>query len=156
MKLAILAPRQASSVVEVAVSEANAFLCAVKKPHNRQKDAVGRAVADLMPDPTLGKAKKGDPAGALVYEFDGVKELYRLAYEYDSPTGVLSLVGTHENFRGNLGRTGRGPRGSPGSMSGSKRRTNRPAHKGSPSGQPAGLTRAPPVRSPVARRTCDS
>ncbi|MBI3148986.1 MAG: type II toxin-antitoxin system RelE/ParE family toxin [Betaproteobacteria bacterium] len=91
-------------MTKVAVLQTSAFLRAYKKLHNKQKDAVDRAVADIVRDPTLGEAKKGDLAGVLIYKFDCVKQLYLLAYEYDSATRVLLLVGTHENFYRNLKR----------------------------------------------------
>ena len=87
-----------------AVLQTNAFLRAYKKLHNRQKDAVDQAVADIVRDPTLGEAKKGDLAGVFVYKFDCVKQLFLLAYEYDPDTRVLLLIGTHENFYRNLKR----------------------------------------------------
>lgn len=91
-------------MTDVVVLQTNAFLRAYKKLHNKQKDAVDRAVADIVRDPTLGEAKKGDLAGVRVYKFDCVKRLYLLAYEYDPATRVLLLVGTHENFYRNLKR----------------------------------------------------
>ncbi|MBV6476534.1 MAG: hypothetical protein MOGDAGHF_02125 [Rhodocyclaceae bacterium] len=91
-------------MTDVAVLQTNAFLRAYKKLHNRQKDAVDQAVADIVRDPTLGEAKKGDLAGIHVYKFDCVRQLYLLAYEYDPATRVLLLVGTHENFYRNLKR----------------------------------------------------
>jgi hypothetical protein len=91
-------------VTDVVVLQTNAFLRAYKKLHNKQKDAVDRAVADIVRDPTLGEAKRGDLAGVRVYKFDCVKRLYLLAYEYDPATRVLLLVGTHENFYRNLKR----------------------------------------------------
>jgi len=69
-----------------------------KKLHNNQKNAVDKAVADIVRDPTLGTAKKGDLQGVYVYKFECVKQRLLLAYEYDSITRVLLLVGSHENF----------------------------------------------------------
>jgi mRNA interferase RelE/StbE len=91
-------------VTDVAVLQTNAFLRAYKKLHNRQKDAVDQAVADIVRNPTLGEAKKGDLAGIHVYKFDCARQLYLLAYEYDPATRVLLLVGTHENFYRKLKR----------------------------------------------------
>jgi len=91
-------------VAEIRVLQANAFLRAYKKLHNNQKDAVDLAVAEIVRDPAIGEAKKGDLSGVCVYEFDCVNELFLLAYEYDPETRVLLLVGTHENFYRNLKR----------------------------------------------------
>lgn len=91
-------------MTDVTILQTNAFLRAYKKLHNKQKDAVDQAVADIVRDPALGEAKKGDLAGVCVYKFDCVKQLYLLAYEYDPATRVLLLVGTHENFYRNVKR----------------------------------------------------
>ena len=85
-------------MAEVRIQQANAFLRAYKKLHNNQKDFVDQAVADIVADPTIGEAKKGDLAGVFVYKFDCVNQLFLLAYEYDPKTRLLLLVGTHENF----------------------------------------------------------
>lgn len=91
-------------VAEIQVLQANAFLRAYKKLHNNQKDAVDRAVAEIVRDPAIGEAKKGDLSGVYVYKFDCVNQLFLLAYEYDPATRVLLLVGTHENFYRSLKR----------------------------------------------------
>lgn len=91
-------------MTDVVLLQTNAFLRAYKRLNNKQKDAVDQAVADIVRDPTLGEAKKGDLAGVFVYKFDCVKQLYLLAYEYDPATRELLLVGTHENFCRNLKR----------------------------------------------------
>ena len=91
-------------MTDVTVLQTHAFLRAYKKLYNRQKDAVDQAVADIVRDPALGEAKKGDLAGVHVYKFDCVKQLYLLAYEYDPATRMLLLVGTHENVYRNLKR----------------------------------------------------
>jgi hypothetical protein len=91
-------------VAEIQVKQTNTFLRAYKKLHNNQKDAVDRAVADIVLDPAIGEAKKGDLSSVYVHKFDCVNQLFLLAYEYDQTTRVLLLVGTHENFYRNLKR----------------------------------------------------
>lgn len=86
------------------VLQANAFLRAYKKLHNNQKEVVDQAVADILRDPVIGEAKKGDLTGVYVHKFDCVNQLFLLAYEYDPTTRILLLVGTHENFYRNLKR----------------------------------------------------
>lgn len=93
-----------SSVADIRILQANAFLRAYKKLHNNQKDAVDQAVAAIVRDPGIGEAKKGDLAGVYVHKFDCVHQLFLLAYEYDPETRVLLLVGTHENFYRSLKR----------------------------------------------------
>lgn len=91
-------------MINVRVQQTNVFLRVYKKLHNNQKDAVDQAVADIVSDPTIGEAKKGDLSGVFVHKFDCVNQLFLLAYEYDPASRVLLLVGTHENFYRNLKR----------------------------------------------------
>lgn len=91
-------------MAEICVQQTNVFLRAYKKLHNNQKEAVDRAVAEIVREPAIGEAKKGDLSGVYVYKFDCVNQLFLLAYEYDPATRVLLLVGTHENFYRNLKR----------------------------------------------------
>lgn len=88
----------------VRVLQTTAFLRAYKKLHNNQKDAVDTAVADVVRAPAIGEAKKGDLSGVYVHKFDCVNQQFLLAYEYDSATRTLLLVGSHENFYRNLKR----------------------------------------------------
>ena len=88
----------ASFVIDVEVQQTNAFMRSYKRLHNNQKDAVDNAVADIVRDPTLGMAKKGDLQGVYVYKFECVNQRFLLAYEYDPVTRILLLVGSHENF----------------------------------------------------------
>lgn len=89
-------------MTEIRIQQTNAFLRAYKKLHNNQKDTVDQAVAEIIRDPLIGEAKKGDLAGVHVHKFDCVNQLFLLAYEYDPTMRVLLLVGTHENFYRNL------------------------------------------------------
>lgn len=88
----------------ISVRQTNVFLRAYKKLHDSQKDAVDQAVADVVQNPAIGDAKKGDLAGVYVYKFDCVNQMFLLAYEFDPDTRTLLLVGTHENFYRNLKR----------------------------------------------------
>lgn len=89
---------------EIRVRQTNGFLRAYKKLNNNQKDAVDQAVADIVRDPAIGEAKKGDLSGVYVYKFACVKQLFLLAYEYDPASRPLLIVGTHKNFYRNLKR----------------------------------------------------
>jgi mRNA interferase RelE/StbE len=64
---------------------------------NRKAD-VDDAVANIVRDPTIGEAKKGDLAGIFVHKFNCNGQLTLLAYEYDPKTLLLLLLGSHENF----------------------------------------------------------
>jgi mRNA-degrading endonuclease RelE of RelBE toxin-antitoxin system len=85
-------------VDDIEVQQTNTFMRAYKKLHSNQKDAVDKAVEEIVVDPTIGAAKKGDLQGVYVYKFECVSQRLLLAYEYDSATRLLLLVGTHENF----------------------------------------------------------
>jgi len=85
-------------VADIEVKQTSAFMRAYKRFHNNQKDAVDQAIAKIVIDPTLGVAKKGDLHGVYVYKFECVSQRLLLAYEYDSISRVLLLVGSHENF----------------------------------------------------------
>ena len=82
----------------VQVLQSAVFKRAYKRLHPNQKADVDDAVADIVQDPTLGEAKKGDLAGVFVHKFKASGQLTLLAYEYDPGTRLLLLLGTHENF----------------------------------------------------------
>ena len=56
----------ASFVTDIEVLQTNAFMRAYKKLHHNQKGAVDRAVAEIVRNPTVGTAKKGDLKGVHV------------------------------------------------------------------------------------------
>ena len=82
----------------VQVLQSLVFRRAYKRLHPNQKADVDDAVADIVRDPTLGEAKKGDLAGVFVHKFKSNVQLTLLAYEYDPGTRLLLLLGSHENF----------------------------------------------------------
>ena len=84
--------------------QSNGFHRAYRRLNEDQKVDVDEAVKTIVEDPTLGEAKKGDPAGVFVYKFQCVGTRLLLAYEYDPATRWLLLVGTHENFYRDLKR----------------------------------------------------
>ena len=88
----------------VQVLQSAVFKRAYKRLHPNQKADVDDAVADIVRDPTLGEAKKGDLAAVFVHKFKASGQLTLLAYEYDPGTRLLLLLGTHENFYRELKR----------------------------------------------------
>ena len=88
----------------VQVLQSAVFKRAYKRLHPNQKADVDDAVADIVQDPTLGEAKKGDLAGVFVHKFKSGGQLTLLAYEYDPGTRLLLLLGSHENFYRELKR----------------------------------------------------
>ena len=89
----------------VQVLQSAVFKRAYKRLHPNQKADVDDAVANIVRDPTLGEAKKGDLAGVFVHEFKSNGQLTLLAYEYDPGTRMLLLLGSHENFYQDLKRS---------------------------------------------------
>ncbi len=74
------------------------FKKAYKRIHQNQKDSVDNAVAEIIKDPSLGEAKKGDLARVYVYKFRCVTQLFLLAYEFEKNSRLLLGLGVHENF----------------------------------------------------------
>jgi len=72
--------------------------------HPNQKADVDDAVAEIVRDPAIGEAKKGDLAGVFEHKFKCNEQLMLLAYEYDPGTRLLLLLGSHENFYRDLKR----------------------------------------------------
>jgi len=88
----------------VQILQSAIFKRAYKRLHPNQKADVNDAIAQIVVDPTLGEAKKGDLAGVFVFKFKCNGQLALLAYEYDSSSRLLLLVGSHENFYRTLKR----------------------------------------------------
>ena len=88
----------------ILVQQSAMFKRAYKRLHANQKADVDDAVIDIVRDPTLGTAKKGDLSGVFVYKFKCRGQLTLLAYEYDSNMRLLLLLGLYENFYRDLKR----------------------------------------------------
>jgi mRNA interferase RelE/StbE len=88
----------------VQVQQSAIFKRAYKRLHSNQKADVDDAVANIVRDPTIGEAKKGDLAGVFVHKFKCNGQLTLLAYEYDPASRFLLLLGAHENFYRDLKR----------------------------------------------------
>ena len=88
----------------IQVLQSAMFKRAYKRLHPNQKADVDVAVADIVSDPTIGEAKKGDLAGGFVHKFKCNDQLTLLAYEYDPGNRLLLLLGSHENFYRDLKR----------------------------------------------------
>ncbi|MFA7270908.1 MAG: type II toxin-antitoxin system RelE/ParE family toxin [Sterolibacterium sp.] len=88
----------------VVVQQSAMFKRAYKRLHPNQKADVDDAVADIVRDPAIGEAKKGDLSGVFVHKFMCNGQLTLLAYEYDPGLRMLLLLGSHENFYRDLKR----------------------------------------------------
>jgi mRNA interferase RelE/StbE len=88
----------------VEVFQSAIFARSYKKLHKNQKIDVDAGVGEIIKDPYIGTQKRGDLSGVYVYKFKSQKQEILLAYEFDSKTRYLLLLGTHENFYRDLKR----------------------------------------------------
>ena len=91
-------------MASVTVLQMPAFKRVYKKLSASQPTAVDDAVRLIVANPAIGAAKKGDLAGVHVYKFPLNRQEVLLAYESDTTTRVLLLLGSHENFYRELKR----------------------------------------------------
>jgi len=82
------------------VLQTRAFNKITKKLRANQKNDLDRAVKEIIANPDIGDAKKGDLRGVFVHKFKMSNQLTLLAYSYEDKTITLTLLalGTHENF----------------------------------------------------------
>ncbi len=88
----------------VQVLQSAMFKRAYKRLHSNQKADVDDAVEEIVLNPALGDAKRGDLSGVFVCKFKSNSKLMLLAYEYDPATRMVLLLGSHENFHRDLKR----------------------------------------------------
>lgn len=76
------------------------FIRQTKKLHPNQKENLKTAISQIITNPYIGVAKKGDLNGVYVYKFKMVQQLTLLAYQIDSEEQsiILLALGSHENF----------------------------------------------------------
>ncbi len=88
------------SMSSVKLHQSNSFKRAVKKTHPNQKQALDRAIREILRNPEAGILKKGDLTSLRVHKYKVAGQQYLLGYVYDVEEQVLSLVamGPHENF----------------------------------------------------------
>jgi len=75
-----------------------------KKLHPWQINILDKEIKLICKDPTIGEVKKGDLTGVFVHKFKMKQDLYLLAYQYDSKSRTLIMLGAHENFYRDLKR----------------------------------------------------
>ena len=80
------------------------FKKAFKKLHESQKNVVKKIIKEIIINPEIGVAKKGDLSGVYVYKFKISTQEYLIAYEWIPEERVLLALGVHENFYRNLKR----------------------------------------------------
>lgn len=77
---------------------------AIKKLHARDKKELDKAVREIVANPGIGVAKKGDLSGVYVHKFKINKQEVLLSYQQSSSELVLLSLGSHENFYRDLKR----------------------------------------------------
>ena len=82
------------------IKQTNSFKKVVKKLHANQKKELDEAVREILKNPHIGAAKKGDLYDVRVFKFNMVNQLMLLAYNYNTNSNIITLLalGTHEGF----------------------------------------------------------
>ncbi len=82
------------------------FKKAIKRLNANQKPDLKKAIQDIVDNPAIGQAKKGDLSHLRVHKFKMVGQLMLLAYTYEDDILTLTLlgIGSHENFYRDLKR----------------------------------------------------
>jgi len=72
----------------------------IKKLNKNEKVALDQAVQEIINDPSIGQAKKGDLLGVSIYKYKYSTNLLLLAYRHIHSENELTLLahGSHENF----------------------------------------------------------
>lgn len=88
----------------IKVLQAPLFARTKKKLHPWQIGLLDQEIKLICDDPTVGVEKKGDLAGVFVHKFKMKRDLYLIAYTYDSESRTLIMLGALENFYRDLKR----------------------------------------------------
>ena len=82
------------------ILQSGRFSRKVKKLKKGEKVALDKAVREIVDDPTIDQAKRGDLLGVSVYKYNHSNNLLLLAYRYNDSENELILLahGSHENF----------------------------------------------------------
>lgn len=80
------------------------FARATKKLHTQDKKVLDDAIREIVANPSIGVAKKGDLAGVYVQKFKINKQEVLLSYQYAPNELILLSLGSHENFYRDLKR----------------------------------------------------
>ena len=86
------------------VLQSGRFSRRIKKLNKNEKASLDKAVREIVKNPSIGQAKKGDLLGVNVHKYKHSTNLLLLAYKYDSSQNALTLIahGSHENFNRDL------------------------------------------------------
>ena len=69
-----------------------------KKLYKNQLKDVNNAIRRVVETPEIGVEKSGDLSSIFVYKFNCINQQFLLAYQFNTITLELLLIGVHENF----------------------------------------------------------
>ncbi|MDD5660083.1 MAG: type II toxin-antitoxin system RelE/ParE family toxin [Actinomycetota bacterium] len=75
-----------------------------KKPYKKQIQVLDEEIQKIIKNPEIGQEKKGDLQGIRVHKFHIEKQLFLLAYELETGTLKLIMIGGHENYYRSLAK----------------------------------------------------
>jgi len=70
----------------------------VKRLPRHFQQVVLDAVEDIVTNPSIGEAKRGDLEGFRVFKFSMGRQLTLIAYKLETDSLILYQAGPHENF----------------------------------------------------------
>jgi len=75
-----------------------------KKLYKKQIKILDEEIQKIIKNPEIGQEKRGDLQGIRVHKFHIEKQLFLLAYELDTNTLKLIMIGSHENYYRSLAK----------------------------------------------------
>ena len=82
----------------IKVYQTRLFARPKKKLHPWQINILDQEIKLICKDLTIGEVKKGDLTGVFVHKFKMKQDLYLLAYQYDSKSRTLIMLGHMKTF----------------------------------------------------------
>ncbi len=76
----------------------------IKKQSRPFQLAIEDEVENILNDPDIGEAKKGDLSGFNVHKFNFKGQQFLIAYLLETNNIILYMIGSHENFYHKLKR----------------------------------------------------
>jgi hypothetical protein len=70
----------------------------VKKQSRPFQLVIEDEVENILNEPDIGEAKKGDLSGLRVHKFNFIGQQFLIAYLFEKNNIILYMIGSHENF----------------------------------------------------------
>jgi len=70
----------------------------VKKQSRPFQLVIEDEVENILNEPDIGEAKKGDLSGLRVHKFNFKGQQFLIAYLFEKNSIILYMIGSHENF----------------------------------------------------------